>query len=149
MQTIKKSALLAPILGSIISTVIWFSYSIISIGFNDKYTEVTQWINLLLNAIKIIPLLFIIFLLFLYVCEYSIGLLLYKCKVKYKISQLIFYFYSFMISIIIGLVLGYVLFKNNDVKYILTVFSIGLSGVFTSSLFIVLSEPLEKRKGLW
>lgn len=149
-NTIFKAVLKSPLIGSLISLFLFFIYYILALMFksnNQEITSIAYWITSVWSFIKITPIVFICFSIVSYIVSIPFGIILYKLQNKYCFSEGYFWFYSFAIGLILGLVFGLIncYYENNIGKTILITLSFSFGALFNSSLFSVLTGKIPEK----
>lgn len=136
--TNKKAALISPILGSIILTLMSLLYSFCLLDYTNY--KINNFFNSIINILYLLPTLLIIFSFISYSLSFSLGFIIYKINNYLNLSQGFFWFFSFLFSLLISLLF----FDNkNLVKSIFIVISLIMMGTFNSSLFSVLTGKVK------
>lgn len=140
----KSNYFLIPLVGAFMGMLSFIPYLLITANY-----QTNSVISVLWGLFKTLPIIFFIFVCLSYIFCFTIGWLLITVKTKYKLSVNIFWLLSFFSSLFVGLLIGQTNYhyEMSGIKYLTIVIGVSLGGLFTSSLYSVLSgEKLPKNK---
>lgn len=140
----KINYLLIPLMGAFIGMLSFIPYLLMVANYQNNSIISVFW-----GLFKILPIIFFIFALISYIICFTIGWILIVIKTKYQLSANMFWLLTFFSSLMIGLIVGQTnyYYEMSGLKYLTIVIGISLGGLFTSSLYSVLSgEKLPKNK---
>ena len=137
-----KKVLLAPLMGATISLFVFTIYLLSTINY-----QTTSVLDLAFSFLKILPLIFFIFIVISYVVGAIVGVPLIYIKNKFFLSPQLFWFSAFIVCFILGVVAGIINYQieSSIAKALAIYLSFTFGGLFSASLYSVLNGEVESK----
>lgn len=133
-KQVVKIMLLSPIMGGILSSLYLIMYLIYTL-LNSTLYESSGFNSILIEFLKLSPLMVLISFVFSYVLGFFLLIPLYFLKVRYEWSDNVFWFFNGLVATFLGMFVAYAYSDINAVIVFVIFISFFSCGLFNASLF--------------